>query len=310
MTRSAWVHRAEYGLVLLLEALVNSLPRGSADGLGQRAGTLVHAPLGLRRDTVMSNLRAAFPDASEAWVQRTTRAAYQHLGREAAATLRLAGLDAAAIRACTRLAGWDQFEAGLAEGRGALLVTGHFGNWEMAAASVAARGIPIEALVKRQTNRRVDARFESTRGRLGVQTIDLDQAPRRVPRALRAGRVIGVVADQDAGEGGVLVPFFGRTASAHRGPALFALRLGTPVFASAMYRLPGPELAYKGTMERIQVERTGDLEADVRRLTAELAARLEAAIRTAPEQYFWFHRRWKSSPSEELALAVTSTTSL
>jgi KDO2-lipid IV(A) lauroyltransferase len=180
----------------------------------------------------------------------------------------------------------------------------------MAAASIAARGIPIEALVKRQTNRRVDARFESTRRGLGVQTIDLDEAPRKVPRALRAGRVIGMVADQDAGEGGVSVPFFGRPASAHRGPALFALRLGTPVFASAMHRLPGPGLAYEGTMERVPVERTGDLEADVRRLTAELAARLEAAVRKAPEQYFWFHRRWKSSPLKEHASGVTSTSSL
>ncbi len=305
-----WKHQAEYGLVRALATLANTLSRQSADRLGERAGALVHAPLGIRRETVLSNLRAAFPDASDAWIRRTTRAAYQHLGREAAATLRLASLDAAAIRACTRLTGWDEFESSLAQGRGALLVTGHFGNWEMAAASIAARGIPIEALVKRQTNRRVDARFESTRRGLGVQTIDLDEAPRKVPRALRAGRVIGMVADQDAGEGGVSVPFFGRPASAHRGPALFALRLGTPVFASAMHRLPGPELEYQGTMERVPVRRSGDLEQDVRRLTAELAARLEASVRKAPEQYFWFHRRWKTRSREELAPGMASTTPL
>lgn len=305
-----WKHQAEYGLVRLLEKLANSLPRPAADSLGERVGALVHAPLGIRRNTVLSNLRAAFPDAGEAWVQRVARAAYQHLGREAAATLRLSSLDAAAVRACTRLVGWDQFKAGLEEGRGALLVTGHFGNWEMAAASIAARGVAIEALVKRQTNRRVDSRFESARRRLGVQTIDLDEAPRRVPRALRAGRVIGMVADQDAGQGGVSVPFFGRPVSAHRGPALFALRLGTPVFASAMHRLPGPELAYEGIMERVPVQRSGDLEDDVRRLTADLAARLEAAVRRVPEQYFWFHRRWKSTPAKELAPETTSTISL
>lgn len=306
MSATSWKHQAEYGLVRVLEGLANTLPQRAANRLGGTVGGLVHTALGIRRGTVESNLKAAYPDATDDWVRATAEAAYQHLGREAVATLRLASSDSEVVRRCTHLHGWEDFEAALARGRGALLVTGHFGNWEMAAASIAARGIPIAAIVKRQTNRRVDARFESTRRRLGVRTIDLDDAPRQVPRALRAGQVIGVVADQDARDSGVRVPFFGRPASAHRGPALFALRLGAPVFASAMRRLPGPALAYEGVMEHVPVQRTEDLDADVRSLTAVLAERLEAAVRQAPEQYFWFHRRWKTALPKEPQPALPS----
>jgi KDO2-lipid IV(A) lauroyltransferase len=121
-----------------------------------------------------------------------------------------------------------------------------------------------------------------------------------VPRLLRKNAVIGIVGDQDARRAGVFVPFFGRPASTHRGPALFALKLGAAVFSCVARRLPGPTVRYEVAGQNVPVPRTGDLEADVTALTAELAARLEGEIRKAPEQYFWFHRRWKTQPPAEL----------
>src|ERR1044071_6584728 len=101
-----------------------------------------------------------------------------------------------------------------------------------------------------------------------------------------------------AGLSGIFVPFFGRPASTHRGPALFALRLGAPVFSCIARRLPGSEVRYEVRGERVEFERTGNLDRDVNALTAELALRLENEIRRAPEQYFWFHKRWKTQPGK------------
>jgi KDO2-lipid IV(A) lauroyltransferase len=288
----------EYALARTLERAVSTLPEGAADAFGRRLGTAVHR-LGIRRATVEQNLRLAFPERTEAWRQDVCRRAYQHLGREAAAMLRLATLDKQAVVDRTVTRGWDEMEGALAEGKGCILATGHYGNWEIAAAAVAARGVPISAIVRRQGNLLVDQRLDETRRRLGVETVAQREAPRAVPRALRRNGVVGIVGDQDARRAGVFVPFFGVPASTHRGPALFAIRFGAPVFACVARRLPGAGVRYEVSGTRVPVQRTGDLEADVAALTAELAARLEASIREAPEQYFWFHRRWKSKPPSE-----------
>lgn len=297
-SRHSVAHRVEYGLARTLETAVATLPERAADAVGRRIGRMVYA-LGIRRKVVEENLRAAFPERDEAWIHATARAAYEHLGRESAAILRLSKLDRQAIVERTVPVGWDALQEALAEGKGVLLVTGHYGNWEIAAATVASRGTPISAIVRRQGNLLVDARLDALRRNLGVETVTQREAPSRVPRLLRKNRVIGIVGDQDARRAGVFVPFFGRPASTHRGPALFALKLGAPVFACVARRMPGRQVRYEVSGQRVPVARTGDLEADVRALTAELAARLEGEVRKAPEQYFWFHRRWKSSPESE-----------
>ncbi|HET7233817.1 MAG TPA: lysophospholipid acyltransferase family protein [Longimicrobium sp.] len=298
--RHSAAHRVEYALARSLETAVATLPESAADAFGRRVGRMVHG-LGIRRKTVEENLRLAFPAHDAAWIQATTRAAYEHLGREAAAILRLSKLNRQAIVDRTVPVGWDQMEEALGEGKGVMLVTGHYGNWEIAAATVASRGIPIAAIVRRQGNRLVDARLDQLRRNLGVETITQREAPSRVPRLLRKNGVIGIVGDQDARRAGVFVPFFGRPASTHRGPALFAHKLGAAVFACVARRLPGPGVRYEVSGQRVPVTRTGDVEADVVALTAQLAARLEDEIRKAPEQYFWFHRRWKTKPTAELS---------
>ena len=296
--RHSPAHRAEFALARSLERAVSLLPERAADRFGARVGRAIHA-LGIRRDTVEENLRIAFPQRSAEWLESTTRAAYEHLGREAAAMLRLSKLDPKAVIARTVTHGWGELEDALSLGRGVILVTGHYGNWEIAAAAVAARGLPIGAIVRRQGNRLVDERLQQLRRNLGVETIYQGQAPSRVPRLLRSNGVVGIVGDQDARRSGVFVPYFGRLASTHRGPALFALRLGAPVFSCIARRLPGSDVRYEVRGRRVAFEPTGNVDEDVRALTTELSRRLEEEVRVAPEQYFWFHKRWKTRPPDE-----------
>lgn len=272
------------------------MPERASDAFGRSIGRTIYR-LGLRRETVEENLQIAFPDKPDAWREEVMRASYEHLGREVAAMLRLSKLDPEAVVERTTTIGWDSLEESLSLGRGVLLVTGHYGNWEIAAASVAARGIPIAAIVRRQGNRIVDERLQKIRRRLGVENIYQSEAPRRVPRILRENGVVGIVGDQDARRSGIFVPFFGRPASTHRGPALFALRLNAPVFSCVARRLPGDDVRYEIAGEKVPFTPTGVLDDDVAALTTELAARLEGQIRQDPSQYFWFHKRWKSQPA-------------
>lgn len=121
-------------------------------------------------------------------------------------------------------------------------------------------------------------------------------ATREALRSLRRGRVVALVADQDARRSGVFVPFFGRPASTHRGPAVLALRSGAPVFmGTAVRRADG---SYRTTIREIPVPEGAELDERADRLTAELASALEAAVREEPGQYLWHHRRWKTRPRE------------
>lgn len=307
MKKPSLQHRGEFAIARTIEWGLSHVGRRAAERFGEQLGQFVLSPLGIRRDVTEENLRRAFPDAEESWIRDALRETYRHLGREVVAMIRLSTLDREEVRERVEIPDedWAAFEAALAEGRGVILATGHFGNWELAAAAVAARGVPIKAIVKRLSNPLVNRRLEGARAALGVETIEMRDAPRQVPRALLSGKSVGIVADQHAGASGVMVPFFGTPASSHRGPAIFALRLGSPLFAAACRALPDGR--YRLTGKRVSVERTDSLEADVERLTAELARRLEDEIRLDPAQYFWLHKRWKNAPRKELPSDGTGT---
>lgn len=293
-------HRAEYLLLRGVIGFSGLLGDGAAARLGGGLGRLAYRPFGIRREVVESHLRGAFPERGEDWIRATAAASYAHLGREGLAILRMAALTPEAVRERTGFEGLERFLEAVAAGRGVVLVTGHLGNWELGGAALAVRGVPIDVVAQRQSNPLFDRMVVETRERLGMRVIPRGRATRQGLRSLREGRVLAFVADQDAKRAGAFVPFFGRLASTHRGPAVLALRAGAPVFvAPGMIRTPTGE--YRAKLEEVVVEREGEVEEVVHRITAAFTARLEEGVRAAPDQYFWHHRRWKTRPPEERA---------
>lgn len=287
-------HHLEYALILLARGLDRILGARLSGWLAAALGRLVYRPLGIRRGVVEEQLRRAFPDRDEGWRRDVARASYEHLGREGMMLLRLSRLGPDDVIAVTDVDGLDALRAAVEDGRGAVLVTGHFGNWEIGGAGVAARGIPVDAVVQRQANPHFDRLINRAREQLGIRVIQRGGATKDGLRSLRGGRVVALVADQDARSRGVFVPFFGRPASTHRGPAVLALRTGAPVFmGTAVRRGDG---RYAVTIREIPVPAAGDPEEQIDRLTAALAAALESAVREEPGQYLWQHRRWKTLP--------------
>jgi KDO2-lipid IV(A) lauroyltransferase len=290
-------HRLEYLGFRVAIGLLRLLPERWALGVGAALGWLVGTVVRIRRNVTDANLARAFPEQDRAWRDRVARASYASIGREGVASFLFGGESADRVRWRTSdIVGMRELLEVVARGRGAVLVTGHLGNWEMAGAAAAALGVPIDAVVLRQANRLFDDALTRNRANLGIRIVRKGEAPRELPRSLRAGRVPGLLADQDARRAGVFVDFLGTPASTPRGPALFAIKADVPLFLGTCVPLSGQPGRYRCEVEEIRVERTGDLNEDVVRLTAAHVAALAAQVRRYPEHYFWQHRRWRTAP--------------
>lgn len=296
MSAPTFRHRLEYAGFRLARAVLRSLPESWALGAGALLGWVAGAVLRIRRPVVDENLTRAFPDRDEGWRRRVAVASYRHLGREAVATFRLSGEPREVMVAHTEVVGLDALREALADGRGAVVASGHLGNWEVGGAALASRGVPVDAVAFRQRNRLFDRDLVANRERLGMRVIPRGEASRAVFRSLEKGRVAALVADQDAGRRGLFVDFFGVPASTARGPAVFSLRSGAPLFLAIALVLPGRPYRCRLHLEPVAYEPRGDVSTDVRGLVRAQVLALEAWVRDHPEQYFWQHRRWKTRP--------------
>lgn len=305
--------RLEHTALRALGEGVRRMPAGAAYRFGDLLGRTARF-LGLRRRVTESHVGAAFPDRSPEWVRETARSAYRHFGREAVAVARLGADGGPDVRLREEaVAGFrEAYRERVPEGSGAVLVTGHLGNWEVGAAVVGEAGIPAVAVVKSQRNPRVDRWLRRRRARAGVETVPLYRAGRRLTRALADGELVLLVADQDALGLGIFVDFMGRPASTHRGPAALSLRHDVPLLFSALVReSQGPLAPYRcvlETVDRMDLPSGGSRrpweEAGTgarhtpaeKEMTRRWVATLERHVREHPGQYLWFHRRWKTRP--------------
>ena len=288
-----WRHRLQYAALRVIIGALGRLGFRRASDLGAWLGRLGYRPLGIRREVVEKQIAAAFPDWPSDRVREVARASYESLGRTTieTATLSRYGRDTI-LDLFDPCDSWHVVENAMAQDRGVILVAGHLGNWELAGAYLAARGIDIEAVARQQENPLFDAYLTRTRNRIGFKVIYDGDAVRRVPRSLRNKAMVALVMDQGAaGLASTWVPFFGRFAKTPRGPATFALRLQSPIIFLAPLRKPDGRFTI--SFEEVPVRETGDKNADVDRIVADYTNVLEKWVRRAPEQYFWHHRRWK-----------------
>jgi Kdo2-lipid IVA lauroyltransferase/acyltransferase len=252
--------------------------------------------LGIRARVVEAQIAFAFPEFDAKRVKQVARESYQNLGRTSIeAALMEKRTPQELIDQFERVDGWEHVDAAVAAGNGALIITGHLGNWEVAGSYLAARGLPVDAIARHMSNRLFERYLTRVRERFGVKVVFDQQAVRHTPRSVRSGRMVGFLSDQGVlGLASSFVPFFGRLAKTPRGAAVFALRLEVPVLFVIGVR--EPSLKYRLIVESLPIVQTGDREADVTTLVALYTARLEHWVRQYPGQYFWQHRRWKRQP--------------
>lgn len=255
--------------------------------------------LRIRRRVVLENLRHAFAgQLSESRLREIAREFYANLGITLLEFIALHDLDPARIPGLAGLEGLEHLDACRKRGTGAIVTSGHFGNWELAGATVAGHGYPFSFIVKSQSNPYIDRLQNEIRRRAGVGIIRQGTAVRQLLYALRRGEFVGMLADQDGGNEGIFIDFLGRPASVFRGPAYLAYRTGCPILPAAIMRQD--DGSHRVVFEPpLEVDPEWDEETAITELTRQYTARLEASIRQRPELYFWVHRRWKTRPPSE-----------
>ncbi len=187
----------------------------------------------------------------------------------------------------------------LLQERPAILVTGHSGNWEFLGLALSMLGFQLSALARPLDNPYLNDWLLGIRQRRGLEVLVKWGATTEVQRVIESGGRVAFIADQNAGDDGMFVPFFGRLASTYKSIGLLALRYRLPVIVGTAIRQE-QTMRYKlQIVDHIEPEEY-DLAPDpLFYITARFNRAIESAVRLAPDQYLWIHRRWKSRPRWE-----------
>jgi KDO2-lipid IV(A) lauroyltransferase len=299
MTRFKKLHyNIELAAVKLVKGVVRLLPLKVSRSFGALLGWKAYRIFGIRRGVALDNIRRALPgmedhDDSD----RIACASYMNLGRSMMEFVSMERLDAAAIREMVQFESLAPFDEALSSGRGVVVFTGHFGNWELGGAAACAYGYPFHSIVGRQSNPLVNAEINRLRAKKVTGVIDRGSGAglRLAFRALDENEIVAFVADQDARHHGAFVDFLGRPASTHKGPAQVAVRRNAPVVAGFIHRV-GDGKHRLELRPPMWPDRSLDEDAAVLDLMQRYTDALSDAIHAHPEEYFWAHRRWKTKP--------------
>ena len=217
----------------------------------------------------------------------------------AAELAHLPRLSAAALRDMVRFEdeAWWQEAVTAARGSLVLILSGHFGNWELLVFAHGMRGHPVHMVHRAMANPRVDRWLHDLRARAGTRMLGKGTAAGGVLGVLHERGLLVLPIDQNSTRRlGVFVDFFGVPASTNSGMARIALRAGAPVVPAFIVREGWRARHRVRVLPLIEVERSGDLEADVQRATQRFTAVFEDMVREHPDQWLWMHKRWKTRP--------------
>jgi Kdo2-lipid IVA lauroyltransferase/acyltransferase len=295
--KPTWKHWLEYGALRIAAALLAPLGLHRAGAIGAQLGLLGYWPFRIRRGVVTRHINACFPEKSEEERARLVRATYEHLGRTAMESILMSRMGKESLDDLLEAVdGGEMLERARAKGKGIVIVAGHLGNWELSGAFLVHIGLPVAAVAKRLINPLADAFVNRTRRRLDINVVYDDEAVRKLPRLLKDGYALGLLADQAGLNAATHVPFFGRPARTPRGPAVFSIRFGAPLIYACAARQPNGKFILH--LEEVDVSSSGDLEADIESTTARFTRVIEKWVRRYPGQYLWAHRRWKRQPED------------
>ena len=282
--------------VKILVALPALLPLKLSVRLGGLLGNLAFDIFKIRRRVTLENLELAFGSRfSERERIGIGRRSYINFAKSMVEFASIGRLKKETINSIVTIHGHENFKEGFDGGRGIVVVTGHFGSWELFGAASVASGYPTDFLVGEQSNSLVDNLMNDLRRRAGIGTIARGIAARGVLESLKKNRIVALLSDQDARKMGVFVDFLGTPASTFQGAAQFAYRMKCPIVCCGIVR-NDDETHDAYVLSPIMPRADAPKEEEVLRLTQEHTKALEDFVSRYPGQYFWAHRRWKTKP--------------
>jgi KDO2-lipid IV(A) lauroyltransferase len=298
--RSQIADYAVYLMVRFFVCLVQALPFVVSTMIADILAWLAHRVDRRHRQVAQENLQQAFPGCHQpAELNRLVLQVYRHfcgmlieiihLPRRLNASNCLRFLEVPRIR---------YLLDNLLSGRPVLFVTGHFGNWEMTSYVMGLLGFRAHAVARPLDNRFLDDFLRRFREKTGQKLLAKHGDFEKMQSLLDQAALLGALVDQDAGRRGLFVDFFGRPASTHKALALLALQYQVPIMVFGAAKVAEP-MRYRLLVEDLIIPEDFRNHANpILAITQQFTTALERIIRTAPEQYFWLHRRWKHQPAK------------
>ena len=279
-------------------ALAQALPSGVVEGLAPQIAALTTLAPNDRRAMVERHQRRVTPGLAGAALRRRVRAVYRSYGRYYAESFRLPSIGPTELDERLSCDGFDHIERARRAGVGPMLCLPHLGSWEWTAFWLTrVRGIPLTAVVERIEPPALFDWFVEFRESIGMHIVPLGpHAGRELVAAIKRTDIVALLCDRDIQRTGVEVSFFGEKTTLPSGPAVMALRTGSPMLPTAVY---DRGRSHHGVvMAPIPAERKGTFREDVARLTQALAEHLEELIRRAPDQWHLLQPNWPSDYAE------------
>jgi KDO2-lipid IV(A) lauroyltransferase len=294
---------AVYLLIRSIVCIVQALSWRGALALARWFGWLMYQVDRRHRLIAADNVRRAFPDLDEPGIDRLVRAGYLHLTTMMIEMIRLPRVlnrhNLYDFVNFERAGDLDVIRAWVATGRPPLVLTGHFGNWEILSYVVGLIGFRGAVIARRLDNPYLERFLARFRRSTGLELLDKNADYPKILDFLQQGIGLGMVGDQDAGPRGLFVDFLGRPASTFKSIALLSLEYHAPIYVVAAARV-GQPMQYKIYFEDLILPEEYANHPDAPRAMTERYTRaLERLVRRHPEQYFWLHRRWKSQPKSK-----------
>lgn len=242
----------------------------------------------------LHNLRCSFPEKDIEELIRISKRVYRHFAIVAAEFFDMPYITKENIHKWIDVEGYENYEAAIAKGKGILSIVAHFGNWELLPIAIPFYAKPIHIVYRPLDNPVIDNMVEYVRTKNGNELIPKGGSGKRIMELLKENQIIGILSDQNvAAYEGVFVDFFGRPACTGVGLAVMAMRSGAPVLPIFPARQKSGK--YKVILKpAMEVIRTDDYEADLLVNTQRFTKVIEEIVREYPDQWFWFHQRWKT----------------
>ena len=275
------------------------LPRKAALALGSAIGRII--PFVARKEYRLAreHLTIAFgAEKSTGEIRRLARDAFRHTAMNFVDTVRLRSMGPDEVKRVCIPHGMDHLWKALAEGHGVIGLTSHTGCWELLGVYLAVSGVPTSAIGARLYDPRLEKMLLDTRTGSGMRNISRGENTRDVIRVLKEGFLLGILIDQDTKVKGEFVDFFGKPSHTAVGPAQLALKYHAPIVPIFTYR-DARHYHHACIGEALSFEPTGNLDRDVIALTSLCSNATETFIAEHPEQWVWFHERWKKTPGEQ-----------
>jgi len=288
-------------MLFLLKALVfvlGHMPRPLMLPLAESLGALAYRLAKKRADVARENIRLAYPEKAPEEVDRIGAKVFENIAVVIFDFFRIPWLDDESLKRLVEFEGVEHFNRAIKKGRGVILLTAHFGNWEMMAAAVGRFLHPVDIVARELDSPVVGELVNWVRTRGGNGIISKARAMRKLLKSLSGNGVVGILLDQNVQlSDAVFVDFFGTLAATNKGPARLASATGAAVVPIFNVREGGRYRVMLG--EEITMAETGDKERDTEVNTARCTKAIEEAVRAYPDQWFWVHRRWKTRPPGE-----------